>query len=131
MENKTKKISTFNNFLRKTRLDEIPQFLNVVKGNLSIVGPRPLHYEYKNFYSSTQNKRFLVKPGLTGLAQIQNSYSMTWSKQFEIDVWYAENHNLFLDIKIIIKTLFVIMISTSKKEIKDKKNLMDLTKYEI
>ena len=58
MENKTKKISTFNNFLRKTRLDEIPQFLNVVKGNLSIVGPRPLHYEYKNFYSSTQNKRF-------------------------------------------------------------------------
>ena len=80
-----------------------------------------MHYEYKNFYSSTQNKRFLVKPGLTGLAQIQNSYSMTWSKQFEIDVWYAENHNLFLDIKIIIKTLFVIMISTSKKEIKDKK----------
>lgn len=121
MENKTKKISSFNNFLRKVRFDEIPQFLNVVKGDLSIVGPRPLHYEYKNIYSSRQNKRFKVKPGLTGLAQIQDSHSMSWSKQFKIDVWYVENHNFFLDIKIIIKTLFVIMKSTSKKEIKDKK----------
>tara|TARA_B100000941_G_scaffold264615_1_gene218693 strand:+ start:501 stop:1058 length:558 start_codon:yes stop_codon:yes gene_type:complete len=120
MENQTHKISNFNNFLRKSRLDEIPQFLNVLKGDLSIVGPRPLHYEYKEIYSSEQKKRFNVKPGLTGLAQIKDSYSMTWSEQFKIDIWYTENNNLLLDIKIIIKTLFVIIKSTGKKEIKDK-----------
>mgnify|MGYP003985808583 CR=1 FL=1 len=120
MENNTKKISNFNNFLRKTRLDEIPQFFNVLKGDLSIVGPRPLHYEYKDIYSTEQNRRFDVKPGLTGLAQIQNSYEMTWAEQFIIDVWYVDNHNLFLDLKIIIKTVFVIIKSTGKKEHKDK-----------
>ena len=120
MEDKTKNISPFNNLLRKTRLDEIPQFFNVLKGDLSIVGPRPLHYEYKDIYSVEQNKRFEVKPGLTGLAQIKDTYSMTWSEQFKIDIWYVENHNLFLDVKIIIKTLFVIIKSTGKKEIKDK-----------
>ncbi len=120
MEKKTKKISTFNNFLRKMRLDEVPQFLNILKGDLSIVGPRPLHYEYKDLYSTEQKKRFNVKPGLTGMAQVQNSYSMSWSEQFKIDVWYSENHNLYLDFKIIIKTIFVIIKSIGKKEIKDK-----------
>lgn len=120
METDTKKISSFNNFLRKTRLDELPQFLNVLKGDLSIVGPRPLYYEYKEIYSSYQNKRFKVRPGLTGLAQIQNSYEMSWSDQFKIDVWYADNHNIFLDLKIIIKTLFIIIKSIKKNEIRDK-----------
>ena len=120
MENDTKKVSSFNNFLRKTRLDEIPQFLNVLIGDLSIVGPRPLHYEYKEIYSSEQIKRFNVKPGLTGLAQIQNSYEMSWSEQFKIDVWYTNNHNIFLDLKIIIKTLLIIIKSIKKREIRDK-----------
>ena len=95
MEDKTKKISSFNNLLRKTRLDEIPQFLNVLKGDLSIVGPRPLHYEYKDIYSFEQKKRFEVKPGLTGLAQIKDTYSMTWSEQFKIDIWYVENISFY------------------------------------
>ena len=120
MDADTKKISAFNSFLRKTRLDEIPQFLNILKGDLSLVGPRPLHFEYKDIYTSDQKKRFNVKPGLTGLAQIQNSYEISWSEQFKIDIWYVENHNLLLDLKIIIKTLFIIIKSIGKKEIKDK-----------
>ncbi len=120
MEIKTKKISKFNTFLRRTRLDEIPQFFNVLKGDLSIVGPRPLHYEYKKLYTINQKRRFNVKPGLTGLAQIKNSYSMSWSDQFELDVWYSENHNFYLDLKIIVKTLFYIIVSLGKTEIKDK-----------
>ena len=83
MDTDTKKLSTFNSFLRKTRLDEIPQFLNILKGDLSLVGPRPLHFEYKDIYTSDQKKRFNVKPGLTGLAQIQNSYEISWSEQFK------------------------------------------------
>ena len=120
MEKFSGKISKFNNFLRKTRLDEIPQFFLVLKGDLSLVGPRPLHYEYKNIYSVQQNNRFSVRPGITGLAQISEIKNMTWAKQFEIDLWYVDNNSLLLDIKIIIKTLLLIVRSFNLKEIKDK-----------
>ena len=120
MEKNSEKISKFNNLLRKTRLDEIPQFFNVLKGDLSLVGPRPLHYEYKNIYTEEQNKRFKVKPGITGLAQIDEMKNMTWAEQFKIDVWYTNNQSFYLDLKIILKTVIMFIKSFKIKEIKDK-----------
>lgn len=116
MEVRTKKINKFNMFLRKSHLDEIPQFINVFKGELSIVGPRPLFYSYKKFYSKEQLKRFNSKPGITGLTQITTNEKTPWKKKFQIDNWYTDNNNLILDITIIIKTAVIIFISFFNKK---------------
>jgi lipopolysaccharide/colanic/teichoic acid biosynthesis glycosyltransferase len=113
-------ISRFNRFLRKTKLDEIPQFLSVLNGDLSVVGPRPLHYEYRKYYNNFERKRFKVSPGITGLSQICDD-KITWKKQFKIEVWYAENNNILLDIKIILKTVVFLFVSIFRKDKKDKK----------
>ncbi len=92
-------------FVRKTSLDEIPQLINVLKGEMSLIGPRPLIIEYLPVYNNTQKKRHNVRPGITGWAQVNGRNSITWKKKFEYDVWYVENLSFLLDVKILGMTL--------------------------
>ncbi|QMU64048.1 MAG: lipid carrier--UDP-N-acetylgalactosaminyltransferase [Flavobacteriaceae bacterium] len=96
-------------FVRKTSLDEIPQLVNVLKGEMSLIGPRPLLIEYLNLYNEEQKKRHLVKPGITGWAQVNGRNAINWKKKFEYDVWYVNNLSLLLDIKIFFKTITKVM----------------------
>ena len=115
MKKKTKKYNTsitpYGKILRKFKIDEIPQFLNIIKGDISIVGPRPLHYEYKKLYTTKHKQRFKVMPGITGYSQIYTNSSDTWKKRFEMDIWYVKNRNFILDLKIIVLTIKKIVIS--------------------
>lgn len=92
-------------FIRKTSLDEIPQLLNVIIGDMSLVGPRPLLVEYLPLYTAEQNRRHEVKPGITGWAQVNGRNAISWSEKFELDVWYVNNIGFFLDIKILFLTI--------------------------
>ena len=91
-------------FVRKTSLDEIPQLFNVLKGDMSLIGPRPLLPEYLPLYSQTQKKRHNVRPGITGWAQVNGRNAISWKKKFEFDVWYVDNISFLLDVKIFFKT---------------------------
>ncbi|SCC47713.1 sugar transferase [Bacillus wiedmannii] len=102
------RLTTFGAILRKYSLDELPQLMNVVCGDLSLVGPRPLLMEYLPLYSSKQAKRHNVKPGITGWAQINGRNLITWEEKFELDVWYVENHSFLLDLKIIVLTILKV-----------------------
>lgn len=99
------RLTSFGKFLRKFSLDELPQIFNVIKGDLSLVGPRPLAIEYLPLYSSFQARRHEVKPGITGWAQINGRNNISWERKFELDVWYVDNRSLFLDMKIILLTI--------------------------
>jgi lipopolysaccharide/colanic/teichoic acid biosynthesis glycosyltransferase len=92
-------------FLRKTSLDELPQLFNVLKGEMSLVGPRPLLMEYLPLYSSEQAKRHLVRPGITGWAQVHGRNTLSWKDKFSLDVWYADNVSFILDMKILGMTV--------------------------
>lgn len=98
-------------FVRKTSLDELPQLLNVIKGDMSLIGPRPLLPEYLPFYTVTQNRRHEVKPGITGWAQINGRNAITWKQKFELDVFYVENISFILDFKIFFFTLKKIIFA--------------------
>lgn len=100
-----KRLTPVGKFVRKTSLDELPQLINVLKGDMSLVGPRPLLPEYLPLYSDIQKKRHNVKPGITGWAQVNGRNAITWNKKFELDVWYVNNISLMLDLKIILKTI--------------------------
>ena len=100
-----KRLTKVGNFVRKTSLDEIPQLLNVLKGDMSIIGPRPLLTQYLHLYNNFQNRRHEVKPGITGWAQVNGRNAISWDKKFELDVWYVDNCSFFLDIKILFKTI--------------------------
>ncbi|EJQ43718.1 hypothetical protein IEQ_05046 [Bacillus cereus BAG6X1-2] len=102
-------ITKIGAFLRKTSLDELPQFLNVLKGEMSIVGPRPEITEITKYYTKEQQKRLQVKPGITGWAQIHGRSDMNTGKKIELDMYYVENHSLLLDIFIILKTIKVVL----------------------
>lgn len=91
-------------FVRSTSLDELPQILNILKGEMSLIGPRPLLKKYIPLYSEEQFKRHLVKPGITGWAQVNGRNNITWARKFELDVWYVENISLILDINILFRT---------------------------
>jgi len=98
-------------FVRKTSLDELPQLLNVLKGDMSLIGPRPLLPEYLPLYNSKQKKRHDVKPGITGWAQINGRNAISWEQKFEYDVWYVENRSFFLDLKIFLRTFVKVFRS--------------------
>ena len=98
-------------FVRKTSLDEIPQLFNVLKGDMSLIGPRPLLPEYLPLYNETQKKRHNVKPGITGWAQVNGRNAISWNKKFEYDVWYVENLNFILDVIILFKTVVKVFKS--------------------
>lgn len=105
----SKRVTKLGLFLREYSLDELPQLFNVLKGNMSIVGPRPLLPEYLNLYNSEQSKRHNVKPGITGWSQIKGRNSINWEEKLKFDVWYVQNKSFFLDIKIIIMTLIIVL----------------------
>jgi lipopolysaccharide/colanic/teichoic acid biosynthesis glycosyltransferase len=100
-----KRITAVGKIIRKTSLDEIPQLLNVLKGDMSLVGPRPLLVEYLPLYSSVQSRRHRVRPGVTGWAQINGRNAISWEQKFEYDVWYVEHVSFGLDLKILFQTL--------------------------
>lgn len=105
-----KRLTAFGKFLRKTSLDEIPQFWNVIKGDMSLIGPRPLLIEYLPMYTNEEKKRHWVKPGITGWAQVNGRNAISWEEKFILDVWYVYNISILLDIKIISLTLKKIII---------------------
>lgn len=104
------RLTKFGKLLRSTSLDELPEIWNVFKGEMSIVGPRPLLVEYLPLYSENEQRRHDVLPGLTGWAQVNGRNTLTWKEKFELDVWYVDNHTLWLDIKILIMTLKKVLI---------------------
>jgi len=103
------RITLLGNFLRKTSLDELPSLFNVLKGDMSLVGPRPLLVEYLELYSIEQARRHDVKPGVTGWAQINGRNSISWEDKFKLDVWYIDNQSFMLDIKIIFLTIWKVI----------------------
>ncbi|MCE4990022.1 sugar transferase [Staphylococcus hominis] len=96
-------------FIRKSSIDELPQLINVLKGDISLVGPRPLLMEYLPLYNDEQKKRHNVKPGITGWAQVNGRNAISWDEKFKLDVWYAENQSFKLDMYIIYKTIINIL----------------------
>lgn len=103
------RLTSLGKFLRRTSLDELPALFNVLKGDMSLVGPRPLLMRYLPLYSPEQSKRHNVLPGITGWAQVNGRNSIEWEKKFELDVWYVNNRNLFLDFKILFLTILKVM----------------------
>jgi undecaprenyl phosphate N,N'-diacetylbacillosamine 1-phosphate transferase len=105
------RLTKIGQFIRKTSLDEIPQLLNVLKGDMSIIGPRPLLPEYLPLYSDFQKQRHDVKPGITGWAQVNGRNAISWQDKFIFDVWYVKNVSLILDLKIIVRTFKKVLVS--------------------
>jgi sugar transferase EpsL len=105
-----KRLTSFGKKLRSTSLDELPELINVIKGDMSLVGPRPLLMEYVSLYSPRQARRMDVKPGITGWAQINGRNAISWPKKFELDVWYVENQSFWLDLKILFITAKKVII---------------------
>ncbi|MDJ0624632.1 MAG: sugar transferase [Desulfocapsaceae bacterium] len=99
------RMTPFGQFLRSTSLDELPELWNVLKGDMSLVGPRPLLMEYLPLYSTEQVRRHEVRPGITGWAQINGRNALSWEEKFKLDVWYVDNHSLWLDVKILFLTI--------------------------
>ncbi|WP_347925819.1 sugar transferase [Pontimicrobium sp. SW4] len=108
------RVTKFGSFIRKTSLDEIPQLINVIKGDMSLVGPRPLHPEYLPLYDKEQARRHDVMPGITGWAQVNGRTSISWGQKFKHDVWYVDNQSFLLDLKILFLTIFKVL---QKKDI--------------
>ncbi len=103
------RLTKFGRFLRATSLDELPEFFNVLKGDMSLVGPRPLLMQYLDRYTPEQARRHEVKPGITGWAQIHGRNALTWEEKFKLDVWYVDNWSIWLDIRVLIITLWKII----------------------
>lgn len=106
----SERMTPFGRFLRSSSLDELPELWNVLKGDMSLVGPRPLLMQYLPLYSEEQRRRHEVKPGVTGWAQINGRNSLSWDEKFKLDVWYVDNHTLWLDIKILFLTIKKVLI---------------------
>ncbi len=103
------RLTSFGQFLRKTSMDELPALCNVIKGEMSIVGPRPLLMQYLERYSPEQARRHEVKPGITGWAQVNGRNAISWEDKFKLDVWYVDNWSLWLDVKIILMTVVKVL----------------------
>ena len=103
------RMTRFGRFLRKTSSDELPELLNVIKGDMSLVGPRPLLMQYLGRYTPEQARRHDVKPGITGWAQVNGRNAITWEEKFKLDVWYVDNQSLFLDLKILAMTAWKLL----------------------
>ena len=121
-----KRVSKLGKFLRITRLDEIPQIFNVLRGELSFVGPRPLYIKYIKLYNTNQKKILNMKPGITGWAQVNGDNNISWKRKFDLDIWYVKNFNIFIDIKVIFLTItFLIKSILFYNKIKNKKIIID------
>ena len=100
-----KRLTAFGLLIRSTSIDELPSLWNVLMGDMSLVGPRPLLVEYLSLYNKEQARRHNVKPGITGWAQVNGRNALSWRERFELDVWYVDNHTFFLDLKILLMTV--------------------------
>ncbi|HSZ72106.1 MAG TPA: sugar transferase [Cytophagaceae bacterium] len=105
------RLTLFGKWVRKTSLDEIPQLLNVIKGDMSLIGPRPLLVEYLPLYTSLQARRHEIRPGITGWAQVNGRNAISWERKFELDVWYVEHLSLLIDLKIVFLTILKVFKS--------------------
>jgi lipopolysaccharide/colanic/teichoic acid biosynthesis glycosyltransferase len=105
------RLTKIGSFIRKTSFDELPQLINVVKGDMSLIGPRPLLTEYIDLYTEYQNRRHQVKPGITGWAQVNGRNAISWSEKFDYDVWYVENCTFILDCRIVVLTIKKVFMS--------------------
>jgi len=103
------RLTKFGKFLRKTSLDELPQLWNVVKGDMSLVGPRPLLVEYLSLYTAEQNRRHEVRPGITGWAQVNGRNCLNWEDRLRADVWYVNNYSFMLDLRILALTFLKVL----------------------
>jgi len=123
------RLTKFGRFLRSTSLDELPSLWGVLKGNMSLVGPRPLLMDYLPFYSSEQARRHDVKPGITGWAQVNGRNAISWDEKFKLDVWYVDNQSVWLDITILWLTVKKVLhrsdISPSNSEIMPRFDQLD------
>ncbi|EEM44484.1 Pilin glycosylation protein PglB2 [Bacillus thuringiensis serovar pakistani str. T13001] len=105
------RLTSFGKFLRKLSLDELPQLINVMKGDISLIGPRPLLMEYLSLYTPEQNRRHDIRPGITGWAQVNGRNAISWEEKFELDVWYVDHQSFWLDMKIIFFTIIKVFKS--------------------
>jgi lipopolysaccharide/colanic/teichoic acid biosynthesis glycosyltransferase len=103
------RLTRFGRFLRASSLDELPELINILKGDMSIVGPRPLLVQYLDRYNNFQKRRHEVRPGITGLAQVNGRNALNWRKKFQYDVWYVDHVSFFHDVKIILQTIKVVL----------------------
>lgn len=106
----SERMTPFGSFLRSSSLDELPELWNVLKGDMSLVGPRPLLMQYLPLYTAAQNRRHEVRPGVTGWAQVNGRNSLSWDEKFKLDVWYVDNRSLKLDVKIFFLTVRKVLI---------------------
>lgn len=104
------RLTKIGSFVRKTSLDELPQLINVIKGDMSLIGPRPLLPEYLPLYNETQKRRHDVKPGMTGWAQVNGRNAISWDEKFILDVWYVKNVSFILDVKILLLTIKKVFV---------------------
>ena len=104
-DDQRKRLTPVGKLLRRVSLDELPQLFNVIAGQMSLVGPRPLIHQYWNLYSNEQKRRFEVRPGITGWAQVKGRNALTYTERFQLDVWYVENQSFGLDVRILFMTL--------------------------
>jgi lipopolysaccharide/colanic/teichoic acid biosynthesis glycosyltransferase len=105
----SQRVSKFGTFLRRTSLDELPQLWSVLTGDMSLVGPRPLMIRYLPRYSAEQRRRHLVRPGITGLAQVSGRNTIDWDRKLSLDAWYVENYGPLLDLKILARTVWIVL----------------------
>ena len=119
IKNDRSRVTKLGKILRNFKLDELPQLFNILKGDLSLVGPRPLLPEYNKHYNKKQKVRLSVNPGITGWAQVNEKRNTTWKKRLDLDIWYVENRSIVLDIRILLKTFFLLtkMIYTKKNRV--------------
>ena len=119
IKNDRSRVTKLGKILRNFKLDELPQLFNILKGDLSLVGPRPLLPEYNKYYNKKQKVRLSIHPGITGWAQVNEKRNTTWKKRLDLDIWYVENRSIVLDIRILLKTFFLLtkMIYTKKNRV--------------
>lgn len=122
-----KRITKIGSFLRKTSIDEIPQLINVLKGDMALIGPRPLMPRYLKLYSSEQARRHEVRPGITGWAQVNGRNAISWTEKFKLDVWYVDHYSFSLDCKIIKKTIQNVI---HKKDINSQNETVGATGFD-
>lgn len=108
------RLTAFGKLIRRLKIDELPQLLNVLKGDMSLVGPRPTIEQHTKSYSDHQKQRLNMKPGMTGLAQVNGNASLTWNERIEYDIKYIKNFSLFLDLSILLKTFLIIFMGEEK-----------------
>ena len=122
----TQRLTKVGTFVRKTSIDELPQLINVLKGDMALIGPRPLFVKYLPYYSEREQLRHTVRPGITGWAQVCGRNHVLWEERFEYDVYYVEHLSLVMDIRIIIKTIKNVLL---RKDVEVVPNLMDFDEY--